>query len=113
MRDLSVAWIELHEIMRQPWTADIEGDVFVSLRLRFMDGRFEPIEIGSRHERRKVRNLLLAANRQCDEFGAGRSNHRHDLRGSRIAVLPQRLVNHLAKANSVVVRGRSAAVKSS
>ncbi len=30
-RDLSLAWIELHEIVRRPGAADGEGDVFVDL----------------------------------------------------------------------------------
>jgi hypothetical protein len=54
-----IVWIELDEIMWRPGTADAEGNVFVDLRCRRMDGRFELIKTGAGHKRCEVRDLLF------------------------------------------------------
>jgi hypothetical protein len=61
--------------MWRPGTADAEGNVFVDLRRRRIDGRFELFKTGAGHKRREVRDLLFLANRQCDNLSTGGSDH--------------------------------------
>jgi hypothetical protein len=52
-------------------------------------------------------------NWQCDNFGTGGADHSDDMRGVRVAVPAQGLVEHLTEADPVVAGGLFPAVEGS
>ena len=91
--------------MWRPGTADAEGNVFVDLRCRRADSRFELIQTGTGYKRREVCDFFFLTNRQCDNFITGSADRTNDLLGARVAVPAQGIVKHLAEPDLVVVGG--------